>query len=147
MTSPSTVKSIPSPAASVGKEATVLDAVRAMVASEVGATVVLDGTKLVGMFTERDVVRRVVLKGLDAAKTPVAEVMTKSVITVRENADRPSVLKLMNEHYIRHLPVVDANGIVLAIVSMRQLLRAEVQDLQQTVWQLVAETNVDSAGG
>jgi CBS domain-containing protein len=132
---------------SVGMSATVLDAVRAMVASEVGATIVLDGQRLAGMFTERDVVRRVVMKGLDPKTTPVAEVMTKSVITVRETTDRPSVLKLMNEHYIRHLPVVDEAGRVLTIVSMRQLLRAEVQDLQQTVWQLVAETTVDSQGG
>jgi CBS domain-containing protein len=147
MSTASTVKSIPSPPASVPRDATVLDAVRAMVASEVGATIVLEGSKLVGMFTERDVVRRVVLKGLDARTTPVAEVMTKSVVTVRENADRPSVLRIMNENNFRHLPVVDASGKVLAIVSMRQLLRAEVQDLQQTVWQLVAETTVDSAGG
>ena len=147
MSTASTVKSIPSPPASVPRDATVLDAVRAMVASEVGATIVLEGSKLVGVFTERDVVRRVVLKGLDARTTPVAEVMTKSVVTVRENADRPSVLRIMNENNFRHLPVVDASGKVLAIVSMRQLLRAEVQDLQQTVWQLVAETTVDSAGG
>jgi CBS domain-containing protein len=147
MSTASTVKSIPSPPASVPRDATVLDAVRAMVASEVGATIVLEGSKLVGVFTERDVVRRVVLKGLDARTTPVAEVMTKSVVTVRENADRTSVLRIMNENNFRHLPVVDASGKVLAIVSMRQLLRAEVQDLQQTVWQLVAETTVDSAGG
>jgi CBS domain-containing protein len=147
MSTASTVKSIPSPPASVPRDATVLDAVRAMVASEVGATIVLEGSKLVGVFTERDVVRRVVLKGLDPRTTPVAEVMTKSVITVRENADRTSVLRIMNENNFRHLPVVDASGKVLAIVSMRQLLRAEVQDLQQTVWQLVAETTVDSAGG
>jgi CBS domain-containing protein len=147
MSTASTVKSIPSPPASVPRDATVLDAVRAMVASEVGATIVLEGSKLVGVFTERDVVRRVVLKGLDPRTTPVAEVMTKSVITVRENADRTSVLRIMNENNFRHLPVVDGAGKVLAIVSMRQLLRAEVQDLQQTVWQLVAETTVDSAGG
>jgi CBS domain-containing protein len=143
----STVKSIPSPPASVGKDATVLDAVRAMVASEVGATVVLDGSKLVGVFTERDITRRVVLKGLDPRTTPVSEVMTKNVITVRESADRPSVLRIMNDNKFRHLPVVDEAGKVLAIVSMRQLLRAEVEDLQQTVWQLVAETTVDSPGG
>jgi CBS domain-containing protein len=143
----STVKSIPSPPASVDKDATVLDAVRAMVASEVGAAVVLDGSKLIGMFTERDVMRRVVLNGLDPKTTPVSGVMTKNVITVRENADRPSVLKIMNDHKFRHLPVVDDAGKVLAIVSMRQLLRAEVEDLQQTVWQLVAETTVDSPGG
>ena len=132
---------------SVGKAATVFEAVVAMVDAKHGAAVVLEGDKLLGVFTERDVVRRVVLKGLDPKTTPVAEVMTRQVITVREDADRSSVLKLMNEHHIRHLPVVDAQGRVLTIVSIRQLLRAEVQDLQQTVWELVADTAVDSAGG
>jgi CBS domain-containing protein len=132
---------------SVGKTATVLDAVRTMVDAKHSATVVLEGEKLLGVFTERDVVRRVVLKGLDPKTTPVAEVMTRQVITVREDDDRSSVLKLMNEHHIRHLPVVDAQGRVLTIVSMRQLLRAEVQDLQQTVWSMVGETSADGAGG
>jgi CBS domain-containing protein len=135
------------PLVSVRKDATVLDAVRAMVEGKVGATIVQDGTRLLGVFTERDVVRRVVLKGLDPKTTPVSEVMTKTVITVRENADRSSVLKLMHEHYIRHLPVVDAEGKVLAVLSMRQLLGAEVQDLTQTVWELVGDTAADSAGG
>jgi CBS domain-containing protein len=66
---------------------------------------------------------------------------------VREDADRSSVLKLMNEHHIRHLPVVDAQGRVLTIVSIRQLLRAEVQDLQQTVWSMVGGTSADGCGG
>ncbi len=132
---------------SVAKTATVLDAVHAMVDAKHSAVVVLEGDKLLGVFTERDVVRRVVLKGLDPKATPVAEVMTRQVITVREDADRSSVLKLMNEHHIRHLPVVDAQGRVLTIVSMRQLLRAEVQDLQQTVWSMVGETSADGAGG
>lgn len=132
---------------SVGKGATVLDAVQAMVAAKHGAVVVQEGTQLLGVFTERDVVRRVVHKGLDPRTTPVAEVMTRQVITVREDADRSSVLKLMNEHHIRHLPVVDAQGKVLTIVSIRQLLRAEVQDLQQTVWSMVGETSADGGGG
>lgn len=132
---------------SMEKHATVLQTVQAMVAGRVGAAVIQEGTRLLGVFTERDVVRRVVLPGLDAKTTPVSEVMTQSVVTVRENADRSSVLKLMNQHHIRHLPIVDGEGRVLAIVSIRQLLRAEVQDLQQTVWELVAETTVDGAGG
>jgi CBS domain-containing protein len=118
-----------------------------MVEAKHGAVVMLEGSQLLGVFTERDVVRRVVLKGLDPKTTPVAEVMTRQVITVREDADRSSVLKLMNEHHIRHLPVVDAQGRVLTIVSIRQLLRAEVQDLQQTVWSMVGETSADGAGG
>ncbi len=131
----------------VAKQATVLDAVRAMVEARVGATVVLEDDRLIGVFTERDVTARVVFKGLDPTKTTVAEVMTRSVVTVREDADRSSVLKLMTEHHIRHLPVVDAEGRVLTMLSMRHLLRAEVQDLRQTVWELVAENTIDAPGG
>jgi CBS domain-containing protein len=140
-------KTGPGQLVSVGKGATVLEAVQAMVDAKHGAAVILEGTQLLGVFTERDVVRRVVHKGLDPKTTPVAEVMTRHVITVREDDDRSSVLKLMNEHHIRHLPVVDAEGRVLTIVSIRQLLRAEVQDLQQTVWSMVGETTADGCGG
>jgi CBS domain-containing protein len=135
------------PVVSVEKGATVMDAVRAMVERNVGATVVLDGIRLVGVFTERDVVTRVVLRRLDPETTPVAEVMTTKVLTVREDADRSSVLRLMSDHHIRHLPVVDAEGGVVMMLSMRHLLRAEVNDLEQTVWELVAETAIDGPGG
>jgi CBS domain-containing protein len=140
-------KSARKPVVSVSKEATVMDAVRAMVERNVGATVVLDGGRLVGVFTERDVVTRVVLKSRNPEATPVAEVMTTSVRTVREDTDRSSVLRIMSENHIRHLPVVDAEGRVITMLSMRHLLRAEVNDLKQTVWELVAETAVDGPGG
>jgi CBS domain-containing protein len=135
------------PLASVGAGVTVFEAVRVMVDGRVGAIVIQEGTRLLGIFTERDVVRRVVLRGLDPKTTPVSEVMTKSVVTVREDADRSSLLRLMSEHYIRHLPVVDVEGRPLAILSMRHLLRAEVQDLQQTVWELVGGDAADGPGG
>jgi CBS domain-containing protein len=147
MTNRTPLTAAPKPVLSIAKEATVLDAVRAMVSARVGATVVLDTGRLAGVFTERDVVTRVVFKGLDPAKTGVAEVMTKSVVTVREDADRSSALKLMTEHHIRHLPVLDAEGRVITMLSMRHLLRAEVQDLRQTVWELVAENTIDAPGG
>ena len=135
------------PVVSVSREATVFEAVKAMVARNVGAAVVLEGEKLVGVVTERDVSRRVVLAGLDPKQTPVAEVMTKQVLTVREDADRTSALQLMAKHHIRHLPVVDAAGRVKTMLSMRHLLRAEVLDLQQTVWELVGDTAIDGPGG
>src|ERR1700722_12296255 len=83
----------PKPVVSVPKGATVLEAVRAMVEHNVSAAVVLDGERLLGVFTERDVVKRVVLKKLPPETTPVGEVMTTSVVTVREDADRSSVLR------------------------------------------------------
>lgn len=143
----STAKPGPKPVVSVSQAATVMDAVREMVARNVSATVVLDGQRLVGVFTERDVVKRVVLEKRDPATTPVAEVMSRQVVTVREDADRSSALRTMNERHIRHLPVVDAKGRVLTMLSMRHLLRAEVFDLEQTVWELVAETAIDGPGG
>jgi CBS domain-containing protein len=147
MTSPAAVAKSRSKVVSVTKNASVLEAVTAMVEQNVGATVVLDEGRLVGIFTERDVARRVALKRLPSESTPVGEVMTKTVITVREDADRSSVLRLMKEHHVRHLPVVDGSGTVVTVLSMRHLLRAEVQDLEQTVWQLVAETAIDGPGG
>ena len=135
------------PAVSVARTATVMETIRAMVAGNVSAVVVLEAGRLAGVFTERDVVVRVVLGGLDADKTPVAEVMTRNPVTVREDADRSSVLRIMNERHIRHLPVVDAEGRVVAMLSMRHLLRAEVFDLEQTVWELVKETAIDGPGG
>jgi CBS domain-containing protein len=135
------------PIVSVPKTATVMEASQAMVERNVGAAIVLEEGRLVGIFTERDVLKRVVTKRLDPETTPVTEVMTKGVVTVREDADRSLVLRLMNEHHVRHLPVVDEAGRVVSVLSMRQLLRAAVYDLEQTVWQLVAETAIDGPGG
>lgn len=148
MTNRSPVRPGPQPVVSVPKNATVMDAVRAMARGNRSAAMILDSDeRLLGVFTERDVSLRVVLKGLPPDTTPVAEVMTKKLVTVREDADRSTVLLLMNENHIRHLPVVDAEGRVKTVVSLRNLLRAEVQDLQQTVWELAAETAIDGPGG
>jgi CBS domain-containing protein len=135
------------PVVSVPTTATVMEATKAMVDGKVGAAIVVEEGRLAGIFTERDVMARVVMKRLNPESTPVTEVMTKSVVTVREDTDRSSVLHLMNEHHVRHLPVVDAQGRVVSVLSMRHLLRAAVQDLEQTVWQLMAETAIDGPGG
>ena len=147
MTTRPAMRAHPVPVVSISEDAKVLDAVRAMVERRVGATAVLHEGKLVGVFTERDLVTRVVARGLRAETTPVVEVMTRQLVTVREDADRSTCLRLMAEHHIRHLPVVDAEGRMVTMLSMRHLLRAEVQDLEQTVWQLVAENASDAPGG
>ena len=131
----------------VSKTATVMDAVRAMAKSRVGAVVVLDEHKLLGVFTERDVVTRVVLEKRDTESTRVADVMTTSVLTVRDDADRSQALRLMIDNHIRHLPVIDKDGRVAAMLSMRHLLREDIQELRQTVWALVADSAADGAGG
>ncbi len=135
------------PFVAVTRTATVMEAIRAMVEKKVGAVIVLDGDRLLGMFTERDVLIRVVLDRRDPEKTPVGEVMTSPVKTVRDNADPRIARRTMVESHIRHLPVVDGAGNVVSMLSMRHLLRAEVSDLEQTVWTLVAETAADGPGG
>ncbi len=135
------------PVVAVASTATVMQAIHSMVDHNVGAMVVLDGGRLVGVFTERDVVTRVVLQRRDPETTKIAEVMTTSVTTVTQDTDRTAALRLMTERHVRHLPVVDAQGHVVAMLSMRHLLRADVANLQQTVWSLVAEAQADALGG
>jgi len=135
------------PVVSVSKGATVMEAIQQMVDHIVGATVVLDDGRLVGVFTERDVVTRVVLKRRDPETTAVAEVMTQNPITVAPDTDRKDALRMMIDKHIRHLPVVEADGRVVAMLSMRHLLRADVDMLERTVWALVAETAIDGPGG
>ena len=135
------------PIVRIGKDATVMDAVRAMAEKKVGAVVVEETERLLGVFTERDLAIRVVLGGLDPAKTPVAEVMTTTVKTIRQGADRRAARELMVNNHIRHLPVVNADGKVVAMLSMRHLLRADVNDLEETVWAMVADTAADGPGG
>jgi CBS domain-containing protein len=135
------------PVLSVRKDVTVMEALRAMVERNVGATIVLEGETLIGIFTERDAVTRMLLKRLNPETTLIGEVMTTALVTVREDTDRSTALRLMSDRHIRHLPVVDREGRVVSMLSMRHLLRAEVNDLRQTVWELVAETAIDGPGG
>ena len=132
---------------SVSKHATVLEAVNTMVEGRVGAAPVLEHERLLGVVSERDIVARVVFKRLDPTTTPITEVMTAPVATVREDADRSTILRLMVEHRVHYLPVVDDQGRVLEMLSLRHLLRAEVQDLRQTMWALAADTMVAVCGG
>jgi CBS domain-containing protein len=124
-----------------------MDAVSAMVKGNVGITPVLEHGRLLGVVSQSDIVARVVLKRLDPETTSVADVMTTSVVSVRETADRASTIRLMIDHDIHHLPVIDGEGRVLAMLSMRQVLRAEVHDLKQTVWELAADTMISAHGG
>ena len=105
----------------------VADAVRAMTEHNVGIVVVLDGGVLAGVFSERDVVRRVVARGLDPAMTPVGDVMTTELVVGDADEDYQSAIRKMDQAHIRHLPVVSA-GRLLSMISIRDLLRVEMRD-------------------
>ncbi len=115
---------------------TVSEAVQIMVEKNVGSLVVLDTDEnLVGIFTERDLLQRIVAKSLDPEATEIESVMTRDVRVVNRTADRHDLLLLMEELHIRHVPIVD-DGVVLGVVSLRDVLRSENAEKEYEIDQL-----------
>ena len=115
---------------SLGKDMTVADAVSRMVEDEVGALVVVDGEKPVGMFTERDVLKCWTRKGDRHFKDiKVSEVMSTNLIIVEADDDLCYVTTIMIKNRIRHLPVLEKNRLV-AMLSIRDVVKAQVSDLR-----------------
>lgn len=106
----------------VGPEATVLEAARAMDAHNVGSLLVADGDKPVGIFSERDLMRRVVVSGKDPAKVKVREVMSRDVWVVEPDTRVKEAMAIMTERRCRHLPVVE-KGKVVGLISIGDLVR------------------------
>ena len=131
----------------VSRNATVLDAIQAMTGAKVGSVAVVDGNVLEGIFSERDVMLRVVAEGRDPKTTTVEEVMTSPVQTIQKRTTGEEALRIMVQNHIRHLPVVDEAGQVQAMVSMRSLLEEQIQDLHQQLSSLESYITADGIGG
>jgi CBS domain-containing protein len=116
--------------ATVPVEATVEAAIQTMIDKTVGAVAVIDDHGIVaGMFTERDVLAKFALSGRDAKTTPVREMMS-SIVEMATEATTPSeALRVMLERHYRHMPIVDEQGKVLGVCSIRNILEARVDDL------------------
>ena len=115
-------------AAAVALDASVADAIRRMLDHHVGAVAVLDSERRVaGIFSERDVMTRVLARKLDPNTTPVSEVMTSPVVPIDQKADPLEAIQLMRDKHIRHLPVVDGEGKVVGMLSIRHLLHEEAE--------------------
>ena len=113
----------------------VSEAVRLMADHNVGIVIVLDGGRLAGVFSERDVVRRVLYQGLDPARTPLGDVMTGCVITGDAEMDYESAIRAMDEAGIRHLLVTSGTR-MLSMLSIRDLMRAAIHDRDEEVQHL-----------
>ncbi|MDQ3495217.1 MAG: CBS domain-containing protein [Pseudomonadota bacterium] len=120
----------------IGPDAPVIDAIRLMAQKQVGALVVLDGSALAGMLSERDYARKIVLEGRSSKDTPVREIMTAEVVTIGLEHSVQSCMQLVTERRIRHLPVVDRDGAVLGVVSIGDLVKAVIEDQQLELDQL-----------
>lgn len=121
--------------ASVDSQATVLDAARIMAQQRVGAVVVLRGSTVVGIFTERDLLNRVVAQQLDPATTQVESVMTTPVACCGLNSTRAECRAFMRSRGIRHLPVVE-EGRLLGMISIRDILEDVTAEQEQTIQHL-----------
>jgi CBS domain-containing protein len=108
-------------------EAPVLDAIRLMAEAHIGAVLVMDGPRLVGIVSERDYARKVVLQGRSSSDTPVSEIMTPNVLTTWSLDTSDRCMQTMTEHRIRHLPVIDGDEVV-GIVSIGDLVKAVIED-------------------
>jgi CBS domain-containing protein len=120
----------------IAPEATVLDAVDEMCRARVGALVVMEGTTVVGIFSERDLMTRVVLEQRDPATTHVGEVMTTSVISVTRDTSSHEAMSLMTTRRVRHLPVTDGAGRIVGVISIGDLVRWVVTDRERLIEEL-----------
>ena len=128
-------------------KATVMDALKAMEKATVGAVLIMDGEELNGVFTERDLLLKVVLKKKDPESTPVTEVMTAPVLTIQKDKEPDDVLKVMQDKHIRHLPLVNSEGKVEGMISIRHLLTEKIEQLTQELDSLEAYISADGIGG
>jgi len=118
---------------SASPDDTVLAAAQLMTARGIGGLIVKEGGALAGIFTERDILRRVVTAQLDPATTRVREVMTAPVLTVRPETLVKECRSLFTERRIRHLPVLDAEGGVCGVVTSGDVLAFEVDEARTTI--------------
>ena len=120
---------------SIDPDTSVFDALRLMAEHGIGALLVMENGKPVGLFSERDYARKLALQGLRSRDTPVRAIMSNPVLTISPDASVQQGLSTMTEKFVRHLPVVDGNG-VSGMVSIGDLVKAVIEDQQALIEQL-----------
>jgi CBS domain-containing protein len=120
---------------SIDPEVSVYDAIQQMAEHGIGALLVMEGGKPVGLFSERDYSRKVALRGLRSRDTTVRSIMSSPVITISPDASVQQGLSMMTDKFIRHIPVVDGSG-VIGMVSIGDLVKAVIHDQQSLIEQL-----------
>ncbi|CUA85313.1 MULTISPECIES: CBS domain-containing protein [Gulbenkiania] len=121
----------------IAPEATVFQALELMAEHDIGAVLVMEGKNVVGIFSERDYARRIILQGRTSTGTPVRDIMTSRVLFVRPENTVDDCMALMSEKRIRHLPVLDEGGEVCGVLSIGDLVRATIEEQEHVIGQLV----------
>jgi CBS domain-containing protein len=135
------------PPAAVGPKSSVLEAVEMMAEHGVGAVGVVKDGQLSGIFTERDLMLRVVLRHRHPLNTLVSEVMTSPVETVTDDSSEDEALVLMVGRHVRHLPIVNSRGELEGMLSIRNLLEHRVDELARELHSLDQYLSNDGPGG
>ena len=112
---------------SINPDRSVYDALELLEDKNLGCLVVVENEKLIGVFTERDYARKIVLKGKSSKDTPVRDIMTEQPIVVTPTTSVDICMQLMTEKFIRHLPVVE-NGRLIGLVSIGDLVRLTISE-------------------
>jgi CBS domain-containing protein len=119
----------------VSPDDSVLDAIKLMAQKGIGAVLAMQNARLVGIVSERDYARKVVLQGRSSSNTPVRDIMTTDVVTVRLDDTVDRCMQIVTDQRIRHLPVVES-GNVVGVVSIGDLVKAVIEDQQLELDQL-----------
>ncbi len=135
------------PPLTVAPDQPVHQAARAMVQRGVGAATVIEGGRIVGVVTERDMLKKVVAAGADPETARVRDVMTSRVLSVPERTSIAAAGELMRKHHVRHLVVLDENEELVGMLSQRRLLYEILDELDQKVGDLEGFLLTDGPGG
>ena len=120
---------------SISPDETVYEAIRQMAEHGIGALLVVENDKPIGLLSERDYSRKVILRGLRSRETTVRTIMSSPLLTISPDASVQQGLSMMTEKFIRHIPVVDGSG-VLGMVSIGDLVKAVIEDQELLIEQL-----------
>jgi CBS domain-containing protein len=117
---------------SVSREAPVLEAIRVMAEHHIGAVLVMEGGQLIGIASERDYARKVILQGRSSHDTPVALIMTSPVVCVGPQDTLAECMAIMTEKHIRHLPVIEGER-VIGVISIGDLVKETMEEQKQEI--------------
>ena len=117
---------------SITSDITVYEALKAMGERNIGALLVIEGQQLMGIISERDYARKIILKGKSSHDTLVKEIMTEKVISISPEDNIDKCMELMSERHIRHLPVIK-DGIVTGIISITDVVTAIIASQKETI--------------
>jgi len=120
---------------SIVRDASVFDAIKLMADRGVGSLLVMDERKLIGIVTERDYARKVIIKGRSSESTEVGEIMSTDLVTATSQQTVDECMNVMTDRRIRHLPVVDEDEVV-GLISIGDLVQAIISDQQEAISQL-----------